>query len=1401
MDKQTLIFTALPNGRDSASGRARLSIFISHRLWSSQADAPASTLQAFPDMLDWPATLAGLDWEARVDDGQGGVQDLPLQRDSKAPVADSALWRHLFKPDTRVNPYRFDDYRRINLVMLDLATPHDTMRDLYGRLGGAQAHGSGSRLPRQVDLAQDPGVIATGYDFRHAPATPSLPAETADAPPYPDARPPPPPTVPLDPAPQAESPPDLNNNWGCLSWPIGLLQCLLRRIFGAGEAWQPGGVAPTLPDPPLVMPVDTVAVDAPATPPEPGAGPATPPPPAPPVLNAGQQKQRAAFAALAESLTPQPADEPLPDQTALTEEWDLHQALSAFGDYRELMRLLGMVVDVLLPDGFDPPASGSVLVQASDPGWQLQTATSSPRTHFEAEPSRLFTAAPRPQQPQIRRGFLAIDDPQAYRVVQNEVFGDALKLREASARIAASGNRRDGAGSAVTLEAAGLPALRGSGFSLLRIESQREIAARIRRSIILEKALAGNGGAPELADLPGETPAEPSEELYAEDLVRGFRVDVRNSASPHWHSLCERDGRYRFPDADPAAELPPLRDEGFVQFSGRRTKEDLLFAQTMFTWEGWSLAAPTPGLAVMEGEAQPQALGNDAATPFRIETTFEAVCGSLPKLRYGASYHLRMRVADLAGNSIVAPGEPGFDDDGPSVTAEEQARRFEPIPPPTLLHKTVPVAGESLERLVVRCYAAATHNNAVAPLASARHVLPPRGAQAMAEREGQLDDLDPNESYGLSVRESADLEYGAIRLLPDAVPPPDSDPEAVPSTVWVNQADSIAVQYLPDPRAQGLHLQFVDGEAALALALPIDIPYSGTWPDLQSIRIELHARTEASVESTVQLGAQGDVKVLRVALPPGHRARLRFNSLLADGAADSMALGGWIRQAQADGWQQALQHMADSEHHMVTPWREIELVHAAQKPQRAPEVILQGLQSGIDGIPLGKRELESRKLILPGTQDPPPWLLAAIDPHSTGSVHLRADWKDVLDDPEENGLEEFERHEATAECPVPGDTDRVPMLDHEGKRASLNLLDTRHHRLTLTAVATSRYREYFDPDDQNPADTTLASDEAPPVQLHAPNCAEPPKPKLLYALPAFHWQVQPATASDPTIVHQRGGGGLRLYLQRPWYETGVDEQIGILYLPDQPFPSGTDRDAMQLTVWGSDSTQWTASPGGFAREASFPDADHHRHGLRVPGVGIASVAGHVPKYNADRKLWYVDLRIDPGPDAWWPFVRLALARYQPYSIDGCHLSEPILADYVQLPAPRKAHVVRGADGTVDIEVSGPTVIHQARNTQGLDDPIQLEAVIERYQGADDADDPLHWQAVMAPLVLQRQYGADDSHGVWTGSMTMPGGTGRLRLGLREYLYMRGDDASDRKPRPLSQLRRRLLYADGIDLRF
>jgi hypothetical protein len=105
---------------------------------------------------------------------------------------------------------------------------------------------------------------------------------------------------------------------------------------------------------------------------------------------------------------------------------------------------------------------------------------------------------------------------------------------------------------------------------------------------------------------------------------------------------------------------------------------------------------------------------------------------------------------------------------------------------------------------------------------------------------------------------------------------------------------------------------------------------------------------------------------------------------------------------------------------------------------------------------------------------------------------------------------------------------------------------------------------------------------------------------------------------------------------------------------------------------GAPESEKDQRPGAFAvKGRPLPGPDDTR-------AAMVDVAPHDVFFDADRRLWYCDIEIDPG-GAYFPFVRLALARYQPTSVDGTHLSNVVLADIMALTADRWLNVTPEAD--------------------------------------------------------------------------------------------------------------------------
>src|SRR5207237_8685075 len=79
--------------------------------------------------------------------------------------------------------------------------------------------------------------------------------------------------------------------------------------------------------------------------------------------------------------------------------------------------------------------------------------------------------------------------------------------------------------------------------------------------------------------------------------------------------------------------------------------------------------------------------------------------------------------------------------------------------------------------------------------------------------------------------------------------------------------------------------------------------------------------------------------------------------------------------------------------------------------------------------------------------------------------------------------------------------------------------------------------------------------------------ARPEAPKVLYIVPTFKWERN----ANGT---KRTGGGLRIYLDRPWYSSGDDEKLAVL------LPAGGKLDAKMepfVSLWGKDPI-WASGP-------------------------------------------------------------------------------------------------------------------------------------------------------------------------------------------------------------------------------
>ena len=1265
MARQSFIWTVLPNGITSDGGSLRVSILLSPRL-DPQGD-PKKLASFFPDWEDWPKTLREAQLTATYN-GQSVVVECddmlgPNRVDDRLGVADSSAWKALFKPDLFVRPFAYQDYSHCRVLSYDTVLMTSMIEKLYGDLAKA----AGGDLPLVSDIVDERtwrGLVSTVAELDRASIDPH--------------------TGLRDPRRQFER---LSGEPGRASIPETL------------ERFQLFHTPPATPTPRREKRADDSRIEA-----------------------QWLEYKRT----------------PLPSKEDLGKELDFHQIVAAMGSYPVLLRRLGLVVDLrLAPTSFVPSANAALSVSVAFPPGTLQitrtndahpvTRTRLSAQHFDAvsDPAAAF---------RIVDGLLDLD-PNQFKVLQFDVDGAGLKVMN----FARSLHRRGDAERRVDPvsrheDRLGAPALRTGGLMLVH---------RNRQAFLKGRFGANKSGNAKLANqLAGSTGTTNDVPLFAEDLVRGYRVDVWDSMTAKWRSLCRRTAHYDVNEG--AVVVAVAEEEGTVRLAATTSSDptsnaNLVYLhEALLTWSGWSLAAPAPGRSIRPDDSvDTSADQSEAELPpgIAFKSRFTPIKHSLPRLRYGRAYAMRARMVDLAGNSL-APQEEDFGA-GPPAQASAYLR-YEPVEAPVIALSSSggtierPREGESLARIAIRSLNDTPDLNAVVTSAVASRVAaPPRVSVRDAELHGKLDaggkvdastfnllahetDVDPRDP-GAAIREVALPMQGPL------------DPEPVDTTFAVYE-EGRSLTYLPDPLAQEVaarifdHPNIADGEI---ITIPLYV--SDDWPRAKPFRIEVY---EDALDKPYFDHAS---RRLRVPLPKAVRARIRLSMKLAADALDRMGVFGLLNDAG-----QALQRdrALGGQHWMLTPWRIVEVVHAVQRPLISPQI------TSLSVLDRAPSETSARPLLR---------VNCSID--STDRLDLFAEWHEPLDDAAladiGGGPTDRLRNDVAFAIKVTdaasyasrtlAKTGGFPDHTIEGRDAigvntggaapshsgippsapkAHEFHDTRYRRIEYWFDATTRFREFMPQSilTESHAGQTVTVETRIKVTgdravTWIPSSAPPPAPKVLYVVPTFGWAR--TEEADGRRSSWRRGGGLRVYLDRPWNVSGYGEMLGVV-LPPAGFSGDPDvapkgypyKD--YVTQWGNDPIWDSPFVDGIApRRSHFPlartapdatgawlppnapgtEKDQAPGPFRVTGLepprgksrgAAVAVAPHDVFYDATRRLWYCDIEIDAGA-SYFPFIRLALARYQPISMQHAHLSNIVLADVMALAADRWLNVTPTAE--------------------------------------------------------------------------------------------------------------------------
>ncbi|MCP1850272.1 MULTISPECIES: hypothetical protein [unclassified Bradyrhizobium] len=730
MSQQQIIWTTLPNGRKRlpTGENLNLSVVVSPRL---RLDGGATgVLGSFPNFVDWPAhlrqSLVGFD--LIVDDDE--TRPFPTRIVSADPP-DSDLWRALFSEATPVRSQKLEGIRKpiatypTGTIALQLSTS-------YGKMCGEAPFRPADRATFKRNFADLVQAVEPDGPERVGAIRASLNAARGAA--------------------------ALGQVHRELATSLLKIDSDFTFDEKLAHATEIAGVLARSAAPGEVVPL---------------------------VPNTGQTEdafaQFAAFHRRSSRRAEQQVAPPAGARKNPVEDIDFHRILSALGDYPWLLRRLGLVIDLQVDAAVVPKSPiGSLRQLRVRPRFSSPSdgaAHYTPVTKYILDddvtsplPFPVFVAAPRraaePPDPtsilEIVGGLLNLrllrrpppaEDLQ-FDIITVDVDGAMKKIVNAIEAIVRDEQNSNGLINSAS-EAAP-PVIRTSGFTLIRTGQADQLMAGVATALGHEDDRTAGRRAV----------------LFSEDLVRGYRIDVRRFprgqqpilADQPWLSLHQRKGTFRFKRNGQNDIVKEHDDEGFVQpvlaqdpRANSGEANPVYIHESYGCWQGWGLSVPFP--------ADPMALTPEQQDPIvppagilNLDVTMTPPLGTLPSLRFGHRYQMRVRTVDLAGNGLSADDAtnnvmvPLAANHRPELhlplrPEEMPFRRFEPITSPVLVPREELLEGESGDILVIRSdgpptttasYASGLRDQRYKSFTE-RHVVPPRSSQGMAELHGRLD--------------------------------------------------------------------------------------------------------------------------------------------------------------------------------------------------------------------------------------------------------------------------------------------------------------------------------------------------------------------------------------------------------------------------------------------------------------------------------------------------------------------------------------------------------------------------------------------------------------------------------------------------------------------------------------
>jgi hypothetical protein len=831
--------------------------------------------------------------------------------------------------------------------------------------------------------------------------------------------------------------------------------------------------------------------------------------------------------------------------------------------------------------------------------------------------------------------------------------------------------------------------------------------------------------------------------LGLRDITIGVRPDLQikypSANQSPWRSLLSRGLSYTFAKQELApteGDVNAGRMEGYIPLTRMfSTLQDALTTDDeLFAWHGWNPALPLPGSETCTRVASDRPIPQIQAMP-----------KSNPAFRYGSLVWARGRIVLRDGSSLPVPGNANLPDGyviGRSAlgSSDEGFRivRYEPLKAPATLLADPLYANAWLPAESVKHVALGTsiHYPALSRTRGVRYWLP-GGIRDISEvdRHGAFDEgRRPNDTaFPFHARKGTDFE---TVLAPDPLYPRPA-PANPASTASTSNQDhqpkarselpifrlgkppfAVKQPYHPDPLVRGLVLALArQSEAGDWVPVQqngqslcwVHAFYSAhrSWPDAAALRIEVTGERAAGLSSSSRYVPpeypHGEA-LLTIRVPPGERVWLvgwpyGDPAVLCKTHAFHTFAKDWDRFVSAeDDPNVPIPFPSEGMNGLLVETASILIDHFVDVPD-VPVLYHEPVAATAVRAPLSVQQ---------------PFALRALAaPGSIGGLEVVARWTDPLDDPTtpapiwpkpidivrtDPGIAQqaavcimtpklLEATDAALFNPTNNVMHRPPIEvpENGAQTGAYALPDGRHRYVTYVPIARSRVPR---PDGGPLRDDRTRAQEGAGVVFCVPASAPPVAPVVRDVLPSFTFKR--AKWSNGGISTRTTS--ITLTLERGWWSSGPGELLAVKV-------ASPDTDNLgQVSTWGGDPAQ--SINGRINRPLQASDFRPTRHWVNpsdaidvLGGKPPADIVLYCPEFDPREKCWRVDIELALPPQVAQPFIKLAVARYQPNAVSGMKLSPVIFVDFIQMPDCRVATVRPCTRDSTSFQVSvrGPLV--------------------------------------------------------------------------------------------------------------